>query len=169
MSNGLIGSGCCVDGTGRDGTDVDLFAQPTKAEPTAVPAVAPTVCPAISPRSPKRGPAFASASSRQTIPPARKPAVANDVTVTGGTSISTAASTMPVPKEAAISGGGVGGTVTKDTIDGDGDVDATLEVDVGTNCVPIPPAAVGKSPGRSPTTVGGFGRSEGSMSAMGRA
>ena len=83
--------------------------------------------------------------------------------------MSAAALTTLVPKEAAISGGGVGGTVTRDAIDGDGDVDATLEVDVGTNCVPIPPAAVGKSPGRPPTTVGGFGRSEGSMSAMGRA
>ncbi len=141
MSNGLSGCGCCVDGTGRDGTDVDLLAQVTKAEPTAVPAVAPTVCPAISPKSPRIGPACASAISRPTIPPAIKLAVANDVTVTGGASRSAAALTALVPKEAVISGGGVGGTVTRDTIDGDGDVDATLEVDVGTNCVPIPPVA----------------------------
>ncbi len=139
MSNGLSGCGCCVEGTGRDGADVDLFAQLTKAEPTAVPAVAPTVCPAISPKSPRIGPACASAISRPTVPPAIKPAVANDVIATGGASRSAAALMALVPKEAVISGGGVGGTVTRDTIDGDGDV--ILEVDVGTNCVPIPPVA----------------------------
>ena len=143
MSNGLIGTGYCVDGTGRDGADVDLFAQPTKAEPTTVPAVAPTVCPAISPRPPERSPACASAISRPTIPPAMKPAVASGVTVTGGTSMSAAASTMSVTNEAAVPGGGVGRIVTKDTFVGAGDVDATLEVVVGTNCVSIPPAAVG--------------------------
>ncbi len=166
MSNGLSGCGCCVEGTGRDGADVDLFAQLTKAEPTAVPAVAPTVCPAISPKSPRTGPACASAISRPTIPPAIKPAVANDVTVTGGASRSAAALTALVPKEAVISGGGVGGTVTRDTLDGDGDIDVTLEVGVGTNCVPIPPVA------RSAIEAAifdGFGRPEESMSAMGRA
>ena len=44
-----------------------------------------------------------------------------------------------VPKEAVISGDKVGGTITRDTIDGDGDV--ILEVDIDTNCVPIPPVA----------------------------
>jgi hypothetical protein len=74
--------------------------------------------------------------------------------------------TALVPKEAVISGGGVGGTVTRDTLDGDGDIDVTLEVGVGTNCVPIPPVA------RSAIEAAifdGFGGPEESMSAMGRA
>ncbi len=62
-----------------------------------------------------------------------KPAVANDVAVAEGTSMSAAASTMSVTNEAAVPGGGVGGIATKDAIVGAGDVDATLEVVVGTN------------------------------------
>ena len=69
--------------------------------------------------------------------------------------MSSAASMMSSTKRVVVVGDDAVETRGQDTIVGAGDVDvtlevvdvdATLEVDVGTICFPIPPAAIGKSP-----------------------